>query len=151
MKFAPVVSLAIVVGLACYFLGLSAPSTPAQSGWSGVPTVDQLMGRNPGPLAVSHPRNWVIIREPDGPYTVPADMILVLTALGDQTGKDDGIYLKINGVQEVKRTGYGSASSDTASPTVHALPTGLSAGPGSVVTVSSSFTRGRAWGYLVDA
>ena len=139
----------LVVALVGYILGTSVPAqsftaTNTPAGWQ----IDPL----PHGQSIAHPRDWVIIREQDGPYTVPAGKILALTALGDQTGMDDGIYLTIDGVQEVKRVPYEPIGAGLViSATVHALPTGLSAGPGSVVAVSSTFTRGRAWGYLVDA
>ena len=148
MKFAPVASLVVVVGLASYFLGISAPSTPAQSGWSGVPTMDQLMGRAPGPFAVPHPRDWVQIREVDGPYTVPAGKILVLTGLGISANVAAPAYLYIDGQFEASATpnnGYGNGTNTKD------LSFGITASAGQIVTLDGGGNPyGRAYGYLVD-
>ena len=153
MKLAPLASVAIIVGLVGYIIGGTAPSTPAQSGWSGVPTADQLMGRAPAPLAVSHPRDWVRL-EHGVIYTVPVGKYLVMTALGGCTHRGDTTNVSVKSGGSWKVVVEATQSHTVgAGASMQKLPTGITFAPGEELQVwgVGSVVTARGWGYLVDA
>ena len=153
MKLAPLASIAIIVGLVGYIIGGVAPSTPAQSGWSGVPTVDQIMGRGPAPFAVSHPRDWVQILEAT-PYTVPAGRILVITALGSVSAgpSDPVLYASFdNGATWQQRVAASPQNAVGGGTSMKPVPICLGFPEGVRVQVLNGGGYGSYWGYLVDA
>ena len=153
MKLAPVVSVALVIGLIGYILGMSAPSTPAQSGWSGVPTADQLMGRSPGPIGVVHPRDWIVLYGSDGPYHVPSGKIAVWTGLGtaDNSTTDVKLQLSADGVSYRNAAAASADCNDGNGASMKLLPTGLTSRPLEWAQLWTNGSEAIAWGYLVDA
>jgi len=96
----------------------------------------------PIPVSVQEmpdPHDMVVIRQEEGPYTVPEGKLFVLTSLGAQ--KNSTPTLSLDGVLEFK-------SSQSHSP----LPTGFTASAAQVIVVESHDleNHARAWGYLVD-
>ena len=77
------------------------------------------------------------------PYTVPAGMILVFTAIGQSSNDFVETQGYIDGIIVVARDSGGV-------PSLAAIPPGLTAQAGQVVSVSGGSTP-TAWGYLVDA
>ena len=96
------------------------------------------------------PRNAVQISE-GVPYTVPPSRVLALTAIGDSSSTSSFVQIQIDGTQAF----FCNATTTSSSPlTIKAVPGGLTAAAGSLVTVTASSSpanTGRAWGYLVDA
>ena len=101
---------------------------------AGIPTADQM----------------VRIEQAGGPFTVPAGKILVITGLG-AIGDHGDSNLVIDGVLVAEAntdTPGGAGSSST--PSIRALPAGLTATAGQDVTVSAGGSGGIVLGYLVD-
>ena len=131
MKLAPLASVAIIVGLVGYIIGGVAPSTPAQSGWSGVPTADQLMGRSPGPMGIAHPRDWIVLRGGDCPYQVPAGRVVVWTGLGLDYNATDIARIRVSdtGIVYKNVAEVTGDCNDGNASSIKALPVGLSCDP----------------------
>ena len=95
-------------------------------------------------IGIPDPRDYVVVREETGLYTVPQGKLFVLTALG--TTENVGSTLYVNSQRELVRF-----FTQSEGLTVAKVPPGLSAGPGDVLQVVGGGSSGRAWGYLVDA
>lgn len=103
---------------------------------------------------VPHPRDMIQIKE-GTPYTVPADKIFVVTAMGgnrDVFG-DNQFSLQVNGQPELEY-GSGSSGGDPVPATsVQPVAQGFTVAAGSVIAVVGadlSSPDGRVWGYLAD-
>ena len=100
----------------------------------------------PIPVSVQEmpdPHDMVVIREEDGPYTVPPGKLFVLTGLGGTPQCGSAAHLSVNGVPEVK--------SPLSDHVVGEVPIGFTAKGGDVLTFALNQGHARAWGYLVDA
>ena len=98
-------------------------------------------------VGIPDPRDSVVIREEEGPYTVPQGKLLVFTAFGAMPSQN--AFLSIDGVVEVQwLRGNGTDTTNT----IASLSPGLTAPGGSVVVASDAGANNtaRAWGYLID-
>jgi len=97
----------------------------------------------PIPVSVQElptPQDMVVLREEDGPYTVPEGKLFVLTAFGATATATP--LLDVDGVREIK-----------SNYALEPLALGFTVEAGAVITMDSqtSGAQSRAWGYLVDA
>lgn len=96
-----------------------------------------------------HPRDMVQIRS-GTPYTVPADKIFVVTAIGDNgDGSGGNVRLIVDGQKELELVHVFAQNPPTVAP----VASGLSISAGSIIEVgisASSPLAGRVWGYLAD-
>ncbi len=113
---------------------------------------------NPAALRVEympHPRDMVQFKE-DTPYTVPPGRILVITAIGDRNridGAVGSIKLRIDGDQKFVWRASDPPYTQGAAVSMTAVPTGLTAAAGSVVSVVDGGVEADdcwAWGYLAS-
>lgn len=100
---------------------------------------------------VPHPRDMIQIRE-GSPFTVPVGKILVLTALGTNTGggSSDSVQYLVDGQQDGQTTAWRNPTVSPVSMTE--LPEGRSIQAGSTVAVQSTLAAnaGRLWGYVTN-
>ena len=83
----------------------------------------------PMPVSVQEmpdPHDMVVIREEDGPYTVPEGKLFVLTGLGCSSYSDDDARLLVDGVLELQVRRY-------AIPSVLQVPQGFTVTSGSSI------------------
>lgn len=119
-----------------------SPTPAAQSVASAFPISVAISG--PVEVAgIAKPKAMVVITD-SAPYTVPAGKLFVLTAVGS-TGAWSPVTFYADGAQVVSAI----QNAGGAYATMMEVPQGFSAGPTSVLSVSSG-VNGRAWGYLVD-
>ena len=129
-------------------LGAAVLAIPfALASFQGMPNTPSSPQRPPIPVSVQEmpdPHNMVVVREEDGPYTVPNGKLFVFTGFG----RADGPYVQIlvDGQVEME-------SGDHVTHSIMPVPPGYAVRAGSVITAhaETSPANGRAWGYLVDA
>ena len=110
----------------------------------------------PIPVSVKEmpsPHDMVVIRQENGPYTVPGGKLFVLTGLGNTSYVDNSYTdLHVDGVLEIGMEHDVRSSPSPASCTIAPIPAGFTVHSGSVITLDGRTDRvHRAWGYLVDA
>jgi hypothetical protein len=120
------------------------------------PVVESVLHPSPRQVEVKvagipDPNDLVLVRQEDGPYTVPPGKILVINGLGEASF--GSIDLVVDGVpvastQHLLLGNFSQGAVSVASPTLHQLPS-FPVRPGSVVTFSGAGS-GRATGYLAD-
>jgi len=100
-----------------------------------------------GSLGLNPEASDLMVIKTGSPFTVPAGKILVITGVGRSTANTGNSAVHINGVSEaVVSTTFGTGS--PSSPSIVALPLGLTAQAGDIVDAASS--NGRVYGYLQD-
>jgi hypothetical protein len=108
------------------------------------------------PGCVPDPRAMLVIRQEQGPWTVPAGKLFMLSGLGaaSYVSSATPAVLLLDSVPELSSIGYaarpGEGGVDVQPVSVGPCPPGFTAAPGAVLTVVAGSGDGRAWGYLLD-
>lgn len=111
--------------------------------------VQQITSPRPGLLHVAgipDPNDMILIRQEDGPYTVPLGKLFVLTSLGHANPNGSNVSLNVNSAVEAFAYFFPNASNWA---NVLPIPERVFS-PGSVLGVFASEQEGRATGYLAD-
>ena len=92
----------------------------------------------------------IVIRQEEGPYTVPAGRLFVLTALGGLGQASSTLSTRCELSVDGQLEAHGRNQSNAGSLVVE-MPPGFTVQAGSVITLEANTNLGRAWGYLIGA
>jgi len=110
----------------------------------------------PIPVSVQempNPHNMIVLRQEEGPYTVSAGKLFVLTGLGNtDISENSWTSLYVDGVMELGVDHDTRSYPSQMQCAIADIPAGFTIWGGGVIALDGRPDRvHRAWGYLVDA